>query len=144
MNKIWNEQNHNLVHKFPLFETFDIFKIVVISFMSILLLFKLFLHMCDLVRYVPFTTNLNLLRKNKTNSTLLRSLMATLVALIFLLLFGLLSADSPENYLHLIFILPKFDCGNMSRKVLKCHKYFFPNLYNHSINLHILFSNYAD
>ena len=62
--------------------------------------------MCDVVRYVTFTTNLNLLRKNKTNSTLLRSLMATLVALILLLLFDLLSPDSTEHYLHLIFVLP--------------------------------------
>ena len=81
--------------------------------------------MCDLARYVTFTTNSNLLRQNKTNSTSPRSLMATLMALIFLLLFDLLTADSPENHLHLIYILPKFDDGNMSRKALKCHKYFF-------------------
>ena len=70
------------------------------------------------------TANLNLLRKNKTNSTLLRSLMTTLVALILLLLFGLLSPDSPEHFLHLIFVLPKLHYGIMFRKALKCHKFF--------------------
>ena len=138
MNKIWNEQNHNLEHKFLLFETLDIFKIVVISFMFILLLFMLFLHVCDLVRYVTFATNLNLLHKNKSNSTLPRSLMATLMPLILLLLFGLLSADSPENYLHLIFIFPKFDYGNMSRKALKCHKYFF-QIYIAIVSIYIFY-----
>ena len=80
--------------------------------------------MCDLMRYVTLTTNLTFLCKNKTNSTLPRSLMTTLMALILLLLFGLLSADSPENYLHLIFILS--------------------NIYRHNIHLHILFSNYTN
>ena len=69
--------------------------------------------MCDLVRYVTFTTNLTLLRENKTNSTLPRSLMATLMAFLLLLLFGLLSAESPENCLSLIFILPELHYGNV-------------------------------
>ena len=42
MNNIWNEQNHNIELKFPLFESGDIFKIVVIRFIFILLLFTVF------------------------------------------------------------------------------------------------------
>ena len=94
--------------------------------------------MCDVVRYVPFTTNLNLLRKTKTTSTLLRSLMTTLVALILLLLFGLLSPDSPEHHLHLIFVLPKFDYGIMFRKTLKCHKYFL-KIYIAIVSIYIFY-----
>ena len=39
--------------------------------------------------------------------------MTTLMARILTLLFGLFSAESPENYLPLIFILLKLDYGNV-------------------------------
>ena len=53
-----------------------------------------------LVRYVAFTTSFTLLRRIKLFN--ITSLMTTLMARILTLLFGLLSAESPENiYLYI-------------------------------------------
>ena len=123
-NNFWNEQNRNIERKFPSFEPLGIFKVVVISSIFILL-FMIFLHLCITVRYVTFTTNLTLPRKNKIILTLTQSLMTPLLALSSLLLFGLLSAESPEHYLPLIFILPKLEYGHMFTLALKFRKTLF-------------------
>lgn len=130
--------DYNLERAFPLFEPLGIFKIVVISFIFNHLLFMIFLHMCDSVRCVTFTTNLTLFRRNKTISTLPQSLMTPLMALLSLLLFGLLSVESPENYLPLIFILPKLDYGHMFSLALKCRKFVFQILFA-IISIYILY-----
>ena len=81
-----------------------------------------FLHLCTTVRYVTFTTNLTILRKNKTVSTLTQALMIPLLAPLTLLLFGFLLDESPENYLPIIFFLPKLDFGIMFNLPLKLRK----------------------
>ena len=111
-----NEGNHILKRAFPSFTSRVIFKFVVTSTISIFLLFRIFLHLCIAVKYVVFTTNLTLFRKNKTTSTLTPSSMTPLLTL---LLLGLLSAEFPENYLPLIFILPNSEYGFMLSLALK-------------------------
>ena len=68
------------------------------------------------MKYVRFTTNLNLFRKNKTTSAVTPSSMSLLFTL---LLFGLLSAEFPENYLLLIFIFPNSEYEFMLSLTLK-------------------------
>ena len=85
-----NDQTGNIERKFPSFELLSIFKIVVISIISTFFLFMVFLHLCTTARYVTFTTNLTILRKNKTVSTLTQAMMIPLLAPLTLLLFGFL------------------------------------------------------
>ena len=103
MINLRNEQNHIIARKFSSLESHGIFKIAVTSITFIFISFRIFLHLCTTVKYVTFTTNLTLLRKNNTTSDLTPSSMTPLLAL---LLCGLLSDESPENYLPLIFIFP--------------------------------------
>ena len=112
----------NIERKFPSFELLSIFKILVISIISTFFLFMVFLHLRTTVRYVTFTTNLTTLRKNKTVSTLTQALMIPLLAPLTLLLFGFLLDESPENYLPIIFFLPKLDFGIMFSLPLKLRK----------------------
>ena len=105
--KPWYKQKHIIDRQFPSFKTFVIFKIVVISIIFIFLLVMIFLHLCITVRYVTFSTNLSLLRKNKTTPMLTQSLLI----LLSLSLFGFLSAESPENCLPVILILPGLEYG---------------------------------
>ena len=65
MNIHWYEQNHHLERKYPSFAPLGIFNFFVISFIFILSLFMMLLHLCNSVRYVTFTTNLTLHRKKK-------------------------------------------------------------------------------
>ena len=105
--KPWYKQKHIIDRQFPSFKTFVIFKIVVISIIFIFLLFRIFLHLCITVRYVTFSTNLSLLRKNKTTPMLTQSLLI----LLLLSLFVFLSAESPENCFLVILILPGLEYG---------------------------------
>ena len=101
MNILWYEQNHHLERKYPSFAPLGIFNFFVISFTFILSLFMMILHLCNSVRYVTFTTNLTLNRKKKSISRLPQSSMT----FVSLLLFGLLSAESAENYFSFLIIL---------------------------------------
>ena len=87
----------------------------------------IFLHLCITVRYVTFSTNLSLLRKNKTTPMLTQSLLI----LLSLSLFGFLSAESPENCLPVILILPglEYGCIYMFIVALKFHKRLFHILF---------------
>ena len=69
--------------------------------------------------FISFSTNLTLNRKKKDTSRLPQSV--TLI----LLLVGLLSAESPENYFPILIILPDLNYGNMFSLVLKFRKAFF-------------------
>ena len=102
INNLWYEQNHYFQRKYSSFEPLDIFQLFATSFILILPLFTLF----------SFSTNLTLNRKKKDTSRLPQS-----VALI-LLLVGLLSAESPENYFPILIILPDLNYGNMFSLVL--------------------------
>ena len=111
-----NERNHILERTFPSFKARVISKIVASSINSIFMLFRIFLHLCITVKYVAFTTNLTLFRKNKTTSALTPSSMTPLLALS---LFRVLSAEFPENYFPLIFNLPNSEYGFMLSLALK-------------------------
>ena len=68
------------------------------------------------MKYAAFTTNLTLFRKNKTTSTSTPSSMTPLLPLSLL---GLLSAEFPNNYFPLKFILPNSEYGFMLSLALK-------------------------
>ena len=68
MNNLWYEQNHYFQRKYPSFEPPDILKHFATSFILILLLFTLFLHLCNSVSFISFSTNLTLNRKKKDSS----------------------------------------------------------------------------
>ena len=125
--KPWYKQKHIIDRQFPSFKTFVIFKIVVISVIFIFLLVMIFLHLCITVRHVTFSTNLSLLRKNKTTPMLTQSLLI----LLSLSLFGFLSAESPENCLPVILILPglEYGCIYMFIVALKFRKRLFHILF---------------
>ena len=55
-NNLWYEQDH-LERKYPSFAPLDSVKISLISFLFILSLPMLLLHLCNSVRYVTLTTN---------------------------------------------------------------------------------------
>ena len=71
------------------------------------------------MRFISFSTNLTLNRKKKDTSRLPQSV--TLI----LLLVGLLSAESPENYFPILIILPDLNYRNMFSLVLKFRKALF-------------------
>ena len=123
----WYKQKHIIDRQFPSFKTFVIFKILVISIIFIFLLFMIFLHLCITVRYVTFSTNLSLHRNNKTIPMLTQSLLI----LLSLSLFGFLSAESPENCLPVILILPglEYECIYMFIVALKFRKRLFHILF---------------
>ena len=121
MNNLLYGRNIYIKRKFPSFEPFDIFKFFVIGFIIIFLLYMIFLHLCNSVRYVTFLTNLTLYRKKKNISGSPRSVMT----IVSLLLFGLLSAESTENYFSLLIILPELDCGNIFSLSVKFRKVLF-------------------
>ena len=100
MSNIWYEQNHYFQRKYPSFEPLDILKPFATRFILKLLLFTLFLHLCNSVRFISFSTNLTLNRKKKDTSRLPQSVTVTS------LLVRLLSAESPENYFPILIILP--------------------------------------
>ena len=89
------------------------------SFILILILFTLFLHLCNSARFISFSTNLTLNCKKKDTSRLTQS--ATLI----LLLVGLLSAESTGNYFPILIILPDLNYGNMFSLVLIFRKALF-------------------
>ena len=105
MNNLWYEQNHYLEKQCPSFEPLGIIIFLQFCFIFLLLLSQYF---CISVnrRDVTFTTNLTLNHKKKDISRLPQS-----VTLVSLLLVGLLSAGSPENYLSILIILPDLDYG---------------------------------
>ena len=119
MNNLWCEQNHYFQRKYPSFEPLDIFKLFATRFILILQLFTLFLHLCNSVRFISFSTNLTLNRKKNDTSKL-----PQFVTLIFLLV-GLFSAESPENYFPILIILPDLNCRNMFSLVFKFRKALF-------------------
>ena len=123
IKNFWYE--HHLERKYPSFEPLVIFKIFVISFMFILLLFTIFLHLCNSVRYITITTNLTLNPKKKYISRLPQPSMT----LVSLLLFGLLSSESTENYFSFLIMLPELDYGNMFWSLLKFRKILFQILF---------------
>ena len=83
------------------------------------------LHMCTTVRYITYPTNLSLLRKNKTTPLLTQSLMTSLFAILAVLLYVLVVAESPENYFLLIFILPDLEFKYMFILALTFRKTLF-------------------
>ena len=116
MMNLRNERNHIFERTFPSFKPNVIFKFVVTSTVFIFLLFRIFLHLCITVKYVVFTTNVTLFRMNKTTSALTPTSMTPLLAL---LLLGLLSAEFPDNYHPLVFILPNSEYEFMLSLALK-------------------------
>ena len=81
--------------------------------------------MCTTVRYITYPTNLSLLRKNKTTPLLTQSLMTSLFAILAVLLYVLVVAESPGNYFLLIFILPDLEYKYMFILALKFRKTLF-------------------
>ena len=125
MNNFCYEQNTYLERKYPSFEPFGIFKLLVIGFTIVFFLIVLLLHLCNSVRYVTFTTNLTLSRKKKEISMSPRSVLEFLS----LLLVWLFSAESPENYFSLLIILPDLGCGNIFKLTVKLRKALFQILF---------------
>ena len=117
MKNLWCEQNLFPQRKYPSVVTVDIFKFIIISSIFILIIFMIFLHLCNSVTYVTFSTNLTLNHKKKNISRLPQCL-----TIIPLLLFGLLSAESPEKYFSLLIILPDLNYGNLFSLGCKCRK----------------------
>ena len=117
MKNLWCEQNLFPQRKYPSVETVDIFKFIIISSIIILILFMIFLHLCNSVTYVTFSINLTLNHKKKNISRLPQCL-----TLMSLLLFGLLSAESPEKYFSLLIILPDLNFGIFFSLGCKCRK----------------------
>ena len=103
MSNLGNEQIHkiepihNLEQKRTSLESIVLFKIVVTVIIVIFLSLRIFFYMCLTVRYITFSTNLNILRKNKTTSMLTRSVRSLFLAFSLLLLLGLLLSEFPEN-----------------------------------------------
>ena len=122
LNNFWYEQNHNLERKYPSFEPFRIFKFCVTSFLFILLYFTIFLHLCNSVSFVTFSTNLTLNRKRKGIST---PNLPQSITPVSLLLVWLLSAESPENYNSILIILPDLDYRNIFSLALSFRKVLF-------------------
>ena len=54
INNLSNEENHYLERKYPSFELLDIFNFFVTSFIFTLLLFTIFLHLCNSMSYKSF------------------------------------------------------------------------------------------
>ena len=113
MNKIIISREN--IHLSSLFIFLNFLQLALYLYSSI----HVILHLCNSLRFISFSTNLTLNRKKKDTSRLPQSV--TLI----LLLVGLLSAESPENYFPVLIILPDLNSGNMSSLVLKLCKAFF-------------------
>ena len=81
--------------------------------------------MCTIARYITYPTNLSLLQKNRTTPVLTQSLMTSLFAILAVLLYVLVVAESPGNYFLLIFILPDLEYKYMFILALKFRKTLF-------------------
>ena len=97
INNLWYEQSYYLEKKYPSFEPLGIFNFFVTSFIFILLLFTLFVHLCNsLLLQVTSTCNTCITTSGW--------------------------AESLENYFSILIILPDLDCGNIFRSALRYRK----------------------